>query len=234
MATVTKGRTFTSGETVTPAKLNDIVDLATVTNIQTADIGDGQVTNAKLATGIEASKLTIGTLPIDRIAAGAVTGPKLADGMVVQVVHTASATGLSVSTATAPLTAMPTTSNATPFSSLDTTITPKSSTNKVLVSVNVICSATTAGAAGALVSIFKGSGSTAIHASYMSLAQSSVSPLTLEFLDSPATTSATTYKVCASYVGALGWNLNLTPGGAGWFGGGTSLATMTLTEIKAS
>jgi hypothetical protein len=51
MATVTKGRTFTSGETVTPAKLNDVVDLATVTNIQTADIADGQITTAKIFTG---------------------------------------------------------------------------------------------------------------------------------------------------------------------------------------
>jgi hypothetical protein len=87
MATVTKGRTFTSGETVTPAKLNDVVDLATVTDIQTADIADGQittakildanVTDAKLATGIDASKLTTGTLPIARIADGAVVNDKL-------------------------------------------------------------------------------------------------------------------------------------------------------------
>jgi hypothetical protein len=77
MATVTKGRTFTSGETVTPAKLNDVVDLATVTDIQTADIADGQVTDVKLATGIDASKLTTGTLPIARIADAAVTPAKL-------------------------------------------------------------------------------------------------------------------------------------------------------------
>jgi hypothetical protein len=87
MATVTKGRTFTSGETVTPAKLNDVVDLATVTDIQTADIADGQittvkildanVTDAKLATGIDASKITTGTLPIARIADGAVVNDKL-------------------------------------------------------------------------------------------------------------------------------------------------------------
>jgi microcystin-dependent protein len=77
MATVTKGRTFTSGETVTPAKLNNVVDLATVTNIQTADIADGQVTDAKLATGIDASKITTGTLPIARIADGDVTLAKL-------------------------------------------------------------------------------------------------------------------------------------------------------------
>lgn len=49
MATVTKGRTFVSGETVTPTKLNELVDLATVTAIQTADISDAQITTAKIA-----------------------------------------------------------------------------------------------------------------------------------------------------------------------------------------
>jgi hypothetical protein len=57
MATITKGRTFASGETVTPAKLNDVVDLATVTNIQTADIADGQITTIKVA---DASSTTTG------------------------------------------------------------------------------------------------------------------------------------------------------------------------------
>ena len=71
MATVTKGRTFTSGETVTPAKLNDVVDLATVTNIQTADIADGQVTVPKLEATLDLSSKTV-TLPD-----GAVTNDKL-------------------------------------------------------------------------------------------------------------------------------------------------------------
>jgi microcystin-dependent protein len=62
MATITKGRTFTSGETVTPAKLNDVVDLATVTNIQTADIADGQVTLAKLVTAVQESLLPAGAV----------------------------------------------------------------------------------------------------------------------------------------------------------------------------
>jgi hypothetical protein len=87
MATVTKGRTFVSGEIITPAKLNNVVDLATVTDIQTADIADGQittakildanVTDAKLATGIDASKLTTGTLPADRIGADAITTARI-------------------------------------------------------------------------------------------------------------------------------------------------------------
>jgi hypothetical protein len=45
--------------------------------ITTAKILDGNVTNVKLATGIDASKLTTGTLPIARIADDAVTNDKL-------------------------------------------------------------------------------------------------------------------------------------------------------------
>jgi hypothetical protein len=70
MATVTAGYNWVSGETVTPAKLNS-------TGAPTVVLADGEVTNAKLATGIDASKLTTGTLPIDRIADDAVTDTKL-------------------------------------------------------------------------------------------------------------------------------------------------------------
>ena len=62
MATVTKGRTFTSGETVTPAKLNDVVDLATVTFSAADDTDDStlEVSGNKFQVkdaGITASKL---------------------------------------------------------------------------------------------------------------------------------------------------------------------------------
>ena len=67
MATVSKGRTFTSGETVTPAKLNDLVDNATVTAIQTDDISDANVTPAKLSQPLtfEAAKATTSGTSID-------------------------------------------------------------------------------------------------------------------------------------------------------------------------
>ncbi len=80
--------TFTSGDTVTPTKLNNA---RTVSAIQTADISDAQITeakladasvsNVKLASGIDASKLTTGTLPIARIADGAVTPAKLSQSL---------------------------------------------------------------------------------------------------------------------------------------------------------
>jgi hypothetical protein len=71
MATVTASYNWVSGETVTPTKLNS-------TAAPTVVLADGEVTNAKLATGIDASKLTTGTLPIARIADGAVSAAKLA------------------------------------------------------------------------------------------------------------------------------------------------------------
>lgn len=74
MATVTAGYTWTSGETVTPTKLNSA---ATPTVV----VDDGEITNAKLASGIDASKITTGTLPIARIADGAVTAAKLSSGV---------------------------------------------------------------------------------------------------------------------------------------------------------
>jgi hypothetical protein len=90
MANVTAGYTWTSGETVTPTKLNSaaaptvvVADGEVTTakiadgNVTTAKIADANVTNAKLATGIDASKLTTGTLPIARIADAAVTPAKL-------------------------------------------------------------------------------------------------------------------------------------------------------------
>jgi hypothetical protein len=52
MATITKGKTFTSGETVVPSKLHELVDNATVTNIVNADISaTAAIAGSKLADG---------------------------------------------------------------------------------------------------------------------------------------------------------------------------------------
>jgi hypothetical protein len=81
MANVSAGYNWVSGETVTPAKLNSAAAPTVVVadnEVTTAKILDANVTNAKLATGIDASKLTTGTLPIARVADGAVSAAKLA------------------------------------------------------------------------------------------------------------------------------------------------------------
>jgi hypothetical protein len=59
MATLTKGKTFTSNEVVTPTKLNDLVDKATISGIVDADISaSAAISQAKLATISTAGKVS--------------------------------------------------------------------------------------------------------------------------------------------------------------------------------
>ena len=59
MATITKGKTFTSNETVTPTKLNDLVDKATISGIVNADIAaNAAIADSKLATISTAGKVS--------------------------------------------------------------------------------------------------------------------------------------------------------------------------------
>ena len=82
MATLTKGKTFTSGETVTPTKLHELVDLGTVTNIVDADISaSAAIAASKLAGTLDLSSKTL-TLPdsnvvTSKIADASVTAAKL-------------------------------------------------------------------------------------------------------------------------------------------------------------
>ena len=58
MATLTKGKTFTNGELVTPQKLHELVDLGGVAGIVNSDIADGAaIADSKLATISTASKV---------------------------------------------------------------------------------------------------------------------------------------------------------------------------------
>jgi hypothetical protein len=71
MATVTAQYNWISGETVTPAKLNSTAAPTVVVannEITTAKILDGAVTNAKVASGLDAAKLTTGTVSPDKLS----------------------------------------------------------------------------------------------------------------------------------------------------------------------
>jgi hypothetical protein len=58
MATLTKGKTFTDGELVTPQKLHELVDLGSVANIVNADIAaNAAIADTKLATISTANKV---------------------------------------------------------------------------------------------------------------------------------------------------------------------------------
>jgi len=70
MATISKGKTFVSGETLTPTKLNDLVDKATISGIVNADISaTAAIADSKLATistpgKVSASAITSGNLSL--------------------------------------------------------------------------------------------------------------------------------------------------------------------------
>ena len=88
MATITKGKTFASGEVVTPPKMHDMVDLATVAGIVNADIGDGAaIAASKLASTLDLSGKTV-TLP----AGQAISRPVLT-GVREAIVNTGTVSG---------------------------------------------------------------------------------------------------------------------------------------------
>ncbi len=66
MATLTKGKTFISGETVTPQSLHNLLDLATIANIENADISaTAAISGTKIAPDFGAQNITTtGTLSV--------------------------------------------------------------------------------------------------------------------------------------------------------------------------
>lgn len=63
MADVSRGRTFGSTEEVTDAKLHELVDSATVTDIVAADITDNTITDAKIQSVSGAKFTTLSNIP---------------------------------------------------------------------------------------------------------------------------------------------------------------------------
>ena len=62
MAQLSKGKTFTSGETVEPADLHNLVDLAAISNIVDADIkSDAAIDGTKIAPAFGAQDITVST-----------------------------------------------------------------------------------------------------------------------------------------------------------------------------
>ena len=85
--TGTFGTTRIADSAITDAKVSDLSGTKINTGTVAADyvgaldaskIQSGQFQNAQIATGLDASKLTTGTLPIDRVADSAITNTKIA------------------------------------------------------------------------------------------------------------------------------------------------------------
>jgi hypothetical protein len=104
MATLSKGHTFSGGETVTAQKLNDLVDSATISNIVNADINaSAAVALSKLATGALPTAITVASANLvdgtivdaDVNASAEIAVSKLADGSARQLLQTdAAGTGV--------------------------------------------------------------------------------------------------------------------------------------------
>ena len=260
MATITRGKTFISGETVEPADMHQLVDSATVTGIVNADIASNaaiDLSKLNLGSGITSSQIADGAVTGaaggGKIAASAITAQtQLADplasgdeflvhdtsasalrrvafnamqpaGSVLQTVQATNATYTTITSTIAPNDTAPTSSDGTEI--LSQAITPTSSANKVLVRF-----AGWGGANGGQHSVVVCRGATVIQTVRNTINNGDREALFCEILDSPATTSSTTYSVRIGSTSGQSFYLNGTSGGREL--GGTSKATLTLQEIK--
>lgn len=94
MAQLTEGKNFISGETVTPAKLHELVNNATIANIVNADISNtAAISPSKLAAGVLPAGITIasaniidGTIATADLADNAINNAKLRDSAPLSVI----------------------------------------------------------------------------------------------------------------------------------------------------
>lgn len=129
-------------------------------------------------------------------------------GTVLQVVNATISTAQSTSSASATATG------------LTASITPSSSTNKILVLMNSVCGQNYSGRSEFLYLYKNGS---QVFRYELFLNTISAIPLALNYLDSPATTSATTYAIYFSADGL----------GPATFSNGNTVSSLTLMEIAA-
>lgn len=215
MADITKGETFANGETVTVTRLNNHVDNATIT-FSTADDTD----NSTLE--VSGNKF--------RVKDAGITAAKTAVGFPVQVRVARNTTYSSSTTTRAVNDTAPSITDGVEIGTLS--ITPTSSSNTVLARASgaLVMNA----AMGVIVMLFRGS--TCIASTYVfGFAQNVGCAYSLEVLDTPGTTSPTTYSVRAAGTISSGFYINGYWNGAAGSRvfGGTQGQTLTLTEIRA-
>jgi hypothetical protein len=239
MPVLSKGFTFANNDQVTSTRLNDLVDAATfasdsVDNITTQlssgkivvkEINTGQITNSAVTT----AKIADSAVTTAKITDGAITASKIATGLLAETVESVTNSIFVIGSG-----------DAIPFDNtipqntegeevLTATITPSSNANKVLITCEVNCVNTTAGNSGAILALFKNSDANAIAARAETLVAEHRC-VVFSYIDSPATTSATTYKLRCGYGGTFGYYINAFPNGTAIFGG-VMQSSIRLTEI---
>lgn len=212
MATIATGYTFADGQTATPVRLNELAGSATITFSTGADTDNST---------LEVSGNAF------RVKDGGITAAKAATGFVVDVQVGRNTTYSSVTATTPALDdTVPLVSEGTQINTA--TITPKATSNNVLVVASGALTASTA--TNAVVAVFRGS--TCIAAAYVSQYTANASAqYHVEVLDSPAVSTATTYTVRAGVVS--GGTLYVNGNTSGRRFGGVQGQTLTLMEIRA-
>jgi len=207
----------------------DVIDFILILG-NVFDIGkptDGSVTNASVSASaaIAYSKLNLGTSIVnaDIASAAAIATTKLGAGAVLQVVQTFKSDSFNASSST----------TYTDITGLSVSITPSSASNKILVLCTVGFSTTGDG----LLQLLRGS--TAIGVStvgagadngyaFLSTSIAASLPLCINFLDSPNTTSSTTYKIQGRvFSGAQSFSVNRRTGDT-IFGGSSTITAMEI------
>lgn len=224
MGDLTTGYSWNNGATFTPSKMNDSVNNAT---INAGALSADSTGRAKMADGF----LSADSTGRAKMADGFVDYTKVAAGAVVQVVAAStSAVVTSANTLQIPLDdTIPQNTEGTQIFSQ--AITPQGASHKILIRVVLNVAAT--GSETVVAALFRDSGANAL-AAKMCPANLGGS-MTLEYVDSPATTSAVTYKVrFGSGNGTYSVSVNgQNSSYSTRIFGGVSNSHLTLTEIKA-
>ena len=152
----------------------------------------------------------------------------LGPGAVVQVVSNSSG-ALATGTTTIPSDdTIPQNTEGTALAALDTTITPKSATNKLLI--ELVLNVSASAAVQAIAALFQDSTANALAAADVTIGGTSqIGQVTINWMMTAGTTSATTFKV--RYGPASAATITINGSAAARLFGGVFISSLTVTEI---
>jgi hypothetical protein len=172
--------------------------------------------------------MAISLIPAASAVSGTLPAANLPTGSVLQVVSATASTQVST-----------TSSTYTDITGLTATITPKFTTSKILVICNINGTGSGNGTGVVNTKILRGSTTIGVGGNYAGYsnpggAQTDIGSVVMQALDSPATTSATTYK--AQFRSKNGSNsvlVNLADGSPAQLADNSTNSTITLMEIAS-
>ncbi len=166
---------------------------------------------------------------LDVVAAAAASAALKMTGDTVQIIHNQSGAVASGTTTIPNDDTIPTSTEGNALSALDTTITPTSATNKLLIEVSMSVAASLA--AYMIAALYQDAGAAAIAVKHTyGNGGAETKNIEFKYMMTAGTTSATTFKIRAGLQTAGTITINGT-GGSRFFGG-VLFSSVTVTEIK--